>query len=111
MVYKMKLNEAPFQAVKSKSKDIEMRLYDEKRQKIKMGDIIEFENATTGEKLSAEVIAFHIFDSFDELYSTFDKKRLGYKENEIANPSDMEKYYPVCEINKYGVIGIEIKLI
>lgn len=111
MVYKMKLNEAPFQKVKSKSKDIEMRLYDEKRRKIKVGDTIEFENATTKEKLLVEVIALHIFDSFDMLYSALDKNRLGYSENEIASPKDMEKYYPVCEIMQFGVVGIEIRLI
>ncbi len=111
MVHKMKLQGGPFQAIKSKNKDIEMRLFDEKRQKIKVGDIIEFENAETGERLQAKVIELHIFDSFHSLYKAFDKKRLGYLEGEKASPNDMEKYYPVCEISKYGVVGIEIKLL
>lgn len=52
----------------------------------------------------------HCFESFTELYSAFDKARLGYSENEIASPKDMEKYYFADEILKFGVVGIEIQL-
>ena len=38
----MNLHKAPFQMIKSGAKTIELRLYDEKRKKIKAGDIIEF---------------------------------------------------------------------
>ena len=111
MLHKMKLQSSPFELIAQGKKDIEMRLFDEKRQKIKAGDNIEFENAKTGERLLVEVVGLHIFDSFDMLYSAFNKKRLGYTEKESAKPEDMEKYYPVCEISKYGVVGIEINLI
>ena len=110
-VHKMKLQPCPFLLIMLGSKDIEMRLYDEKRQKINVGDTIEFENAETKERLLAKVIGLHKFDSFYSLYKAFDKQRLGYSEEEAADPNDMEKYYPVCEILKYGVVGIEIKLI
>lgn len=33
------------------------------------------------------------YPSFDELYKHFDKVSMGYKESEIADPKDMEKYY------------------
>ncbi len=39
------------------------------------------------------------------------KKRLGYMDGEVAKPEDMSQYYSVPEINKYGVVGIEIKRI
>ena len=35
--------------------------------------------------------------------------KLGYKEDEIAHYSDMEEYYSKENINKYGVIGIEVE--
>ena len=38
MEFKMHLKEKPFFMIKSGKKDIEMRLYDEKRQKIQGGD-------------------------------------------------------------------------
>ena len=103
------LNEEPFASIKSGTKTIEMRLYDEKRQKIKEDDIIEFINLANEEKIYTKVKALHLYDSFAELYKHFDKVSLGYKEDEEANPSDMEKYYPASEQEKYGVVGIEIE--
>ena len=107
----MKLQPQPFEAIKSGRKDIEMRLYDEKRKQIKKEDLIEFTNLETGEKILCKVTDLHIFSSFKQLYAHFDKKRLGYHENETAKTSDMEKYYPKSEQAQFGVIGIEIKLI
>ena len=41
MLHKMKLKLSPFEKIKDGSKTIELRLYDEKRQKVKIGDFIE----------------------------------------------------------------------
>ena len=49
--------------------------------------------------------------NFDELYKYFDKISMGYDINDIANPKDMEKYYSKEEQDKYGVIGIEVRVI
>ena len=46
-----------------------------------------------------------------DLYERFDKVKLGYSQNEIANPEDMQEFYPLEEQEKYGVVGIEIELI
>ena len=110
MEFKMHLREKPFFMIKSGQKDIEMRLYDEKRQKIKVGDTIEFSNEETGQVITTEVVNLHVCDSFDKLYSIFDKKRLGYLQNEEADPKDMQQFYSLPEISKYGVVGIEVKL-
>lgn len=107
----MKLKPSPFEAIKNGTKDIEMRLNDEKRQVIKIGDIIEFTNTESSETIRVTVLNKHHFNSFNELYKEFDKIRLGYKKNEIAHPRDMEMYYPADEIVQNGVVGIEIKLI
>ncbi len=90
-------------------KTIEMRLNDEKRSLIKIGDFIEFENKDTHEKLTCEVINIYKYSSFEELYKHHDKSSLGYFENEEAKPSDMNVYYPQERIDQYGVLGIEIK--
>lgn len=111
MIHQMKLHDKPFQSIKSGSKRIEMRLNDEKRQLIKIDDIIEFTNITTNEKIKTQVIQLHKFANFEQLYNSFDKICLGYKENEQANSQDMELYYSKEEQNNYGVLGIEIKLI
>jgi len=111
MIHELRLNNEPFELIKKGSKTIEMRLYDEKRKLIKENDIIEFTNRLTNEKIRTRVIKLHLFNSFNELYNNFDNICLGYKENEIKNPKDMEKYYSKEEQNKYGVVGIEIKKI
>ena len=111
MIHKMNLQNAPFCKIKEGSKDIEMRLYDEKRKQIQEGDFIEFTNAKNEEKLIVKVIKLHRFSSFKEIYNSFNKIRLGYNENEISKPEDMEQYYLKEEIKKNGVVGIEIELV
>ena len=109
MIHSMKLKEGLFEKIANGTKTIEMRLYDEKRQKVQIGDVIEFTNMTTGEKIQAQVLALHIYPSFEDLYNKFSKVSLGYEEYEIALYTDMEQYYLSTEIEKYGVVGIEIK--
>lgn len=109
MKHNMKLNNEPFLQMKYGMKKIEMRLYDEKRRKIKKGDMIEFCNVETGETLKRTVTEIHLFPNFQELYEAFDKNLLGYTKNQEALPTDMEQYYDLEEIKKYGVVGIELE--
>lgn len=88
-----------------------MRLNDEKRQKIKTGDNIEFTNAKTNEKLMCKVLELYYYKNFEELYANHDKVSIGYENTEIANPNDMKQYYDNDKIERYGVLGIKIKLI
>lgn len=111
MKHEMKLNNEPFTSIKNGYKTIEMRLYDEKRRLIKVGDTIEFTNRTTNERLTVEVVKLYMFNNFEELYKRFDKMLLGYKEYEEASPNDMNIYYSNEEQEMYGVVGIEIKLL
>ena len=99
----------PFEAMKSGRKDIEMRLFDEKRKGLQVGDVLEFTSLETGEKLVRKIIALAPFDSFEILYASFPKERLGYKENEPASPSDMLRYYSQERIDQYGPLAIFLK--
>ena len=109
-MHKMKLNSAPFEMIKSGEKTIELRLFDEKRQQVKVGDKIIFINTTTGETLNRTVVKLHRFDSFEELYKSLPLLQCGYTVNDVDNakPSDMEQYYSIEEQNQYGVVGIEL---
>ena len=91
-------------------KTIELRLFDEKRQKIKVGDNIIFTETVTGEKLSVKVEKLYRFNNFDKLYKSLPLLKCGYTEKNVneAKPSDMEEYYSIEEQRKYGVVGIEI---
>ena len=109
----MRLNPAPFAMIRDGKKTIELRLYDEKRQLISVGDRSEFENTEDAEqKILARVLKLHIFDSFDALYKVLPLTQCGYAEEELssASPRDMETYYPKEREEKYGVVGVEIAL-
>lgn len=112
MIHNMKLNPAPFVMIKSGQKTIELRLFDEKRQQIKSGDMIVFTSTTTGENLNTTVVNLHLFNSFEELYKSLPLLECGYTTENIgdAKPSDMEQYYSAEEQKKYGVVGIELIL-
>lgn len=107
----MKLHNDPFNLIKSGTKTIELRLNDLKRQKIKVGDLIEFTNRVTDEKMVVRVVDLIKFNSFSDLYKNFSKVSMGYREDEDANPSDMELYYSLEEQEKYGVLAIKIEKI
>ena len=107
----MKLNNGPYVNIKNGTKTIELRLNDDKRQLLKIKDLIEFTNNETLEQMLVEIQNLYHYPSFDELYKHFDKVSMGYKENDVADPKDMEKYYSKEEQEKYGVLGIEIKKI
>ena len=107
----MKLQHAPFLAIKSGRKKIEMRLYDEKRSLIKVGDTVEFTDTETGEQLVCAVVNLYLYSTFEQLYANHTKEEIGYFEGELADPKDMLAYYPKEEQEKYGVVGIEIQLV
>ena len=112
-VHFMKLKPDPFRLMLSGEKTIEMRLYDEKRRKVCVGDRIFFENVSSGETLETKVLKLHRFSSFDELYRALPLWKCGYALDCIseAKASDMEHFYSVESQKKYGVIGIELAVI
>ena len=109
MEYEMRLHNDPFNKIKNGTKTIELRLNDEKRQLLKEGDILEFTNRVTLEKMKTIIEGLYRYNSFSELYKNFDKVAMGYGEDEIADPKDMEMYYPIEEQEKYGVLAIKIR--
>ena len=105
----MKLNNAPFARIKSGKKSVELRLYDEKRRLLRVGDCIQFTNVETGERLGARITKLQRFADFFELYRHFDKIAIGYSEEEKANAEDMYAYYSPEEITRYGVLAITVE--
>ncbi|MDY0214931.1 MAG: ASCH domain-containing protein [Bacilli bacterium] len=109
-IHYLNLHNEPFLLIKEGTKRIEMRLFDEKRKLIQIGDFIVFKNNRCEETITAEVIELRTFPSFKELYNAFDPEVLGYKTKDNASYLDMNKYYSDALINKYGVLAIKIKL-
>ena len=112
---KMKLRRRPFEQIAVlRQKTIELRLFDEKRQSLRVGDIIEFSCMDAPlPPFTARITALHRFNSFAELYASLPLLKCGYTEETVktASPEDMDIYYPPEEQIKYGVVGIELQLL
>ena len=113
MQHEMNLCGQPFSMIQSGEKTIELRLLDEKRQRIRVGDTLLFKNADCPEQaLSCRVLTLHHFDSFEELYAHLPLLKCGYTASDIASarPEDMDAYYPKEKQAQYGVGRIELVL-
>ena len=110
----MNLTPAPMQEIRTGNKTIELRLNDEKRKQISVGDTIKFINTEdSNDTLRVKVVDLFLCSSFAELYDNLPLLNCGYNEDNIntASPEDMEMYYSREKQNKYGVVGIEISLL
>ncbi len=109
-IHCMRLQPAPFGLIRDGRKSVELRLYDEKRRKIQIGDGILFENTEAPELLLVRVTGLRVFASFDELYQALPLEACGYTAVEIASasPADMEVYYAREAQQRFGVVGIEL---
>ena len=107
MLHKMKLNESPFERIKNGTKTIEFRLYDEKRQQIRVGDKIEFSKLTNlQEKLLVDVVELYRENTFENLF-----RKLYTNEEEIMTKTKaMYNIYSPEKEQQYGVLGIKIKI-
>ena len=108
----MTLNNDCFTLIKNGTKTIEMRLYDEKRKTVLKGDCITFiNNGNCKNHLKVKVLEIYKYKNFNDLYEQFNKIKLGYSYDDYAAADDMEQYYSKEDIKRYGVVGIEIKVV
>jgi len=107
----MNLQPKYFDFIKDGTKRIELRLYDEKRRSIQLGDIIEFAKSDD-EKFKAEVVGLLRYNSFADLFEDFDISILA--DSSITKQELLEvlgEFYSEEKQAEFGVIGIRIKLI
>ncbi len=108
-IHQMNLQPKFFDFIKHGTKRIELRLFDEKRQQIQLGDTIEFSNGS--ENLQAKVIGLLRYNSFPALFEDFDIKILA--DASMTKPellTTLGEFYPPEAQAKYGVVGIRIKV-
>lgn len=107
----MKLAAIHFRKVADGSKNIESRLYDEKRQKISIGDQIEFTyKDNPSQKILTKVKAIYLYSSFEELFSDFPLKKFGGNSKEEL-VEKVNKFYSKEEQERYDAVGIKIELV
>ena len=107
----MSLQPEYFDFIKDGTKRIELRLYDEKRRSIQLGDIIEFAKSDD-EKFKAEVIGLLRYNSFADLFEDFDISILA--DSSMTKQELLEalgEFYTEEKQAEFGVIGIRIELV
>ncbi|MBO7244760.1 MAG: ASCH domain-containing protein [Alphaproteobacteria bacterium] len=104
----MSVKQPYFNLLKTGKKTIELRLFDEKRQKIKMGDYILFSNIDNREEnFQGKVINLYWEKNFEALCKKISPNQAGFQtKKELLNA--LKEFYSEAEQNKFGVIGIEI---
>ena len=112
MKYIMKLNPKYFEYMKNGTKRIEIRLNDEKRKNIKIGDEIVFQKEPElKDKVSTQIVNLIIKRNFKELIESFDISEYSDKsESKEKFLNDLYKFYTKEQEEKYGVVGIQIKI-
>lgn len=105
----MKLNNLPFKQIKEGSKTVEVRLLDEKRKQLEVGDTIIFTNNETNENLEKQIVGLKTFPTFNCLYDSYDSILLGargYSKEQYSN--SMNNIYSKEKELHYGVLAIEL---
>lgn len=105
----MNLNDLPFEQMRSGKKTVEVRLYDEKRRKICVGDVILFRTGRS-EVLRARVKALHRAPTFAELFGMPDMlTKAGFADMPLSEAVGcMRRYYSEERERQCGVLGIEL---
>ena len=106
----MKLQPFSFDKIKERKKTIEVRLYDEKRRGIKIGDVIEFKREPEQtEIVKAEVIGLLNYKTFHDLVNDFPASYFGHPDKEDLLKS-IYTFYTKEQEAEYTVLGIKIQL-
>lgn len=103
-----------FDKVVGGSKTIELRLNDDKRRNVKVGDYVILNNLAEKPELTKSVVqvtALHKFDNYEDLYNNLDMAKCGYSKSDVPNPDDMLEYYSAERQAEWGVVGIEFDLL
>ncbi|MBQ7712919.1 MAG: metallophosphoesterase family protein [Clostridia bacterium] len=106
----MTLADEPFAAIERGEKTVEMRLLDDKRRRLRVGDLIRFRRKTDGALLFAEVTFLSIFPSFRAAFEDAGLRvAAGFSAVDAARAAEaMRAYYSAEEESALGVLAIGI---
>ena len=111
IIHQLKLAAEPFNAITSGNKTIESRLFDDKRQKIQIGDQIVFTNRDKpSQTATIEVDGLLRYATLHDSFSQNDPHRFGGERVEWLK-NQINEFYSLHDQKQNGVIGIEFELI
>lgn len=109
-VHHMKLQPVSFESVRTGSKTIEIRLNDEKRQALKVGDIIEFTSLTdSNHKIETKILGLDLYPTFKDLFVSYPPEQYGGESEDEWTL--MYKYYSPEDERQYGVVAIRLTVL
>lgn len=107
----MKLQPGPFDRIADGSKTIELRLYDEKRKAISIGDTITFtREPEQQQQITVKVVALLHYPTFKDLLADFPPDYFGGADRE-ALLDEVHCFYSLEDQQPNGVLGIKIALV
>lgn len=110
----MKLKELPFDQIKSKVKTWEVRLNDEKRQNIQIGDSILFRKLPDlFDGIVCRVVDKKYFNTFRDMASVLSLRSLGLDDGATADTCEevYHTYYSPEEESQYGVVAFKLEVL
>lgn len=112
MIHQMKVKEIYFNRIKDGEKIYEVRLLDEKRKQIKVGDILQIKKEPEMiEVLNAKVIDLIYFKNFEEMANVLPAKQIGFDGWEKGDiVKEYHKFYSDQEEQELGVVAIKVKV-
>ena len=109
--FSMSLRPEYYEMVRSGDKDIELRLYDEKRHQMRNNDIILLYDAQNpSEYMQCRIVRLHIAASFADLSKKISMPRTGFASLEKLMHA-ISAFYDEDQESKYGIVGIELEII
>ena len=103
----MHLSDEPFEWIKSGKQSVELRLFDEKRKKINIDDIIIFTKLSSDDKIKVKVKGLARFSTFKDAFMFIPKTYLAHDNLTLEEQIDrMRRYYPKDKEEKYGLLAI-----
>jgi len=112
----MKLDPIYYQLINKKQKVYETRVFDPKRQKLKLLDVIEFTNRETGEKMKAQIVELAHFKTFELAIRDCGLKKVMPNARSVGDAVKLYEAFPHDEgtykkgAQKYGVLRIKFDL-
>ena len=105
----MHLHPQPFEQIRNGTKTVELRINDEKRRQLQVGDTITFiSRSDPDDTISVHITNVESFVSFEELYKSIPPESFGVKEGDSFE--SLYEYYSREEEEKYGVVAISFAL-
>lgn len=102
----MHLFDEPFDLILKDKKKVEIRLNDEKRRRIRVGDTITFRRMIKpNENLMCQVVKLTVYNSFRDLLESLDPANL---DEDIRS---LHQIYDETDEKKYGVLAIQFAML